>query len=76
MTVEAVAMRDGLALANVTGVSRIEAESDSLTMVNYCQGQNQWWDAAVAIFAECIDLATLIGKITFKLCFHDANCST
>ena len=62
MTVEAMAMRDGLVLANAIGFSRIEAESDSLVVVNYCQGRNQWWDLAAAIFADCID----IGKVSRK----------
>ena len=73
MTVEAMAMRDGLYLANSLGFNRVEAESDSLNVVNYCQGQAQWWDAAAAIFAECVDIATSIGKVIFKHCFRDAN---
>ena len=71
-TVEAMAMRDGLNLANSLGFNRIEAESDSLSVVNYCQGQNQWWDAAAAIFAECIDTSTSIGKVIFLHCYCDA----
>ena len=50
MTVEAMAMRDGLNLANSLGFNRVGAESDSLNLVNYCQGQAQWWDAATTIF--------------------------
>ena len=37
------------------------------------KGQAEWWDAAAAIFAECIDTATLIGKVIFRHCFQDAN---
>ena len=73
MTVEAMAMRDGLYLANSLGFNRVEAESDSLNVVNYCQGQAQWWDAAAAIFAECVDIATSIRKVIFNHCFRDAN---
>ena len=71
--VEARAMRDGLNLANSLGFNRIEAESDSLSVVNNCQGQVQWWDSAAAIFTECFDMATSIGKVIFSHCFRDAN---
>lgn len=73
VTTEAMAMRDGLNLANRLGFNRVEAESDSLNVVNYCQGQHQWWDAAAAIYAECIDSATSIGKVIFTHCFREAN---
>ena len=66
-------MRDGLDLANILGFNRIAAESDSLSVVNNCQGQVQWWDSAAAIFAECFDMATSIGKVTFSHCFHEAK---
>ena len=72
-TTEAMAMRDGLNLANTSGFNRVEAESDFLSVVNCCQGQNQWWDAAATVFAECIDIATLIGKVIFSHCFRKAN---
>lgn len=55
------------------GFNRIEAEYDFLSVVNNCKGQTQWWDAAAAIFAECIDTATSIGKVIFSHCFCDAN---
>ena len=42
-------------------------------MLLTCQGQTQWWDAAAAIFAECIDTATSIGKVIFSHRFRDAN---
>ena len=73
MTSEAMAMRDGLNLANSLGFQRVEAESDSLTVINCCSGQSTWWDAAAAIFAECVDISTLIGKVNFKHCFQSAN---
>jgi ribonuclease HI len=73
MTMEALAMRDGLILANSMGFNRVEAESDSQNVVNYCQGQDQWWDSAAAIFAECIDVATSIGKVIFTHCFREVN---
>lgn len=74
VTIEAMAMRDGLNMVNAMGFNRVEAESDSLSVVNYCQCQEKWWDAAAAIFVECIDSATLVGKVIFKHIFRDANC--
>ena len=60
-------------LANSLGFHNIEAESDSSDVVQFCNGQNQWWDAAAAIFAECLDLATGIGRVKFKHCGRSAN---
>uniref|UniRef100_A0A8I6Y5C3 RNase H type-1 domain-containing protein n=1 Tax=Hordeum vulgare subsp. vulgare TaxID=112509 RepID=A0A8I6Y5C3_HORVV len=68
-----MAMRDGLHLVNSLGFNRVEAESDSLSVIKCCQGQDQWWDAAAAVFAECIDMATSIGKVIFSHCFREAN---
>lgn len=42
-------------------------------MINFCTGQSQWWDAAASIFADCVDLASLIGKVKFKHCYRSAN---
>ena len=69
---EAKAMRDGLQFANSLGFNWVEAESDSLEVIQFCTGQTQWWDASAAVFAECLDTATSIGRVTFKHCFHDA----
>ena len=66
-------MRDGLNLANILGFNRVEVESDSLSVVNCCQGQNQWLDAGAAVFAEGIVTATLIGKVIFSHCFRKEN---
>ena len=74
MTMEATAMRDGLMLANSLGFHNVEAESDSTQVINSCSGQTQWWDASAAIFAECVDIATTIGKVKFKHCSRTTNC--
>ena len=73
VTLEAASMRDGLMLANSLGFHDVEAESDSLEVINFCTGQTQWWDAAAAIFAECVDLTTSIEEVKFKHCFRAAN---
>ncbi|XBI74955.1 hypothetical protein VPH35_068395 [Triticum aestivum] len=68
-----MAMRDGLNLANSLGFQRVEAESDSLTVINCCSGQSTWWDATATIFMKCMDISTLIEKVKFKYCFRSAN---
>ena len=66
-------MRDGLMLANSLGFPRVEVESDSLTVIDYYMGQSRWWDGAAAIFAECVDVASLIGQAKFKHCMRSCN---
>ena len=73
VTSEVVATRDGLAFANTMGFHAIEAESDSLKVVNFCTGHDHWWDAATAIYTEILDLATDVGKVNFMHCFREAN---
>ncbi|KAI4986208.1 hypothetical protein ZWY2020_018838 [Hordeum vulgare] len=63
VTIEAMAMRGGLLLTNSLGFNRVEAESDSLSVIN----------CSAAVFAECIDLSTSIGKVMFSHCFREAN---
>ena len=73
ITMEAMAMRDGLMMANSLGFHNVEAESDSLDVINFCTGRLQWWDAVAAIFAECLDTATSIGRVRFKHCLRATN---
>ncbi|XBH85526.1 hypothetical protein VPH35_073426 [Triticum aestivum] len=68
-----MAMKEGLSLAYSLGLDNVEAESDSLEVINFCTGQSQWWDSAAAIYAECVDLANLIGKVKFKHCNRVVN---
>ena len=68
-----MALRDGLFLANSLGFNRVEAESDSLIVIESCAGDTRWWDDAAAIFAECVDISSLIGKVKFKHCYRSSN---
>jgi ribonuclease HI len=70
---EAMAMREGLALANRLGCNNVIMESDSLETVDACTGADSWWGESAAIFADCVDLAALIGKVVFKHCPREAN---
>lgn len=59
---EAVAMKEGLALANLFGCNDVVAESDSLEVIEACSGQEAWWGDSSAVFADCVDLAAQIGE--------------
>jgi ribonuclease HI len=70
---EATAMLHGLSLANRLGYTHIEAESDSLEVINLCSGTDQIWSDAVAIYADILVQARGIGKVEFMHCRRDAN---
>jgi ribonuclease HI len=70
---EALAMKEGLALANEMGVSNLIAESDSLETVEACSGDQQWHNESAAIFADCVDLVASIGNVSFAQCPREAN---
>ena len=71
VTLEAVAMRDGLMLANSMGFHDVEAESDSLEVINFCTGPNSM------VGCGCSNIrATSIGKVKFIHGFSAANAVT
>ena len=49
------------------------AESGSLEVINLCTAQVQWFDLAAAIYAKCLDVANMIGKVKFRNCKREAN---
>jgi hypothetical protein len=62
---EAIAMREGLSLANHLGCNNVQVESDSIEIVQACMGEESWWGDSSAIFADCIDLAIIIENVKF-----------
>jgi hypothetical protein len=44
---EVLAMRDGLNLAIKTGCNRIQAESDSIEMIEACNGEAKQWQSHI-----------------------------
>lgn len=70
---DAVAMKEGLALANRFGCNDVVAESDSLEVIEACSGQEAWWGDSSAVFADCVDLAAQIGRVSFNHCRREAN---
>jgi hypothetical protein len=70
---EAIAMKQGLALANRLGCTRIQAESDSLDTIDACTGEDYWWSEASAVYANCVDISIAIGSVSFKHCPREVN---
>ena len=71
---EALAMLHGLLFANSIGYQLVEAESDSLEVIQLCSGQERVWNEATAIYAEIMLCAILglfcliiVGEITTRL---------
>jgi ribonuclease HI len=70
---EAIAMREGLILANHLGCSNVQAESDSMEIIEACTWEETWWGESATIYAECVDLVILIGGVQFHHCLREAN---
>jgi ribonuclease HI len=70
---EAMAMKDGLALALRKGCNSVLAESDSSETIDACNGSESWWSEPAAIYADCIDLSTSIGSVIFSRISREAN---
>ena len=66
-------MKEGLMLANRFRCNDVIAESDSLEVIEACSGEEAWWGESSAIFADCVDLITQIGTVTFRHCPREAN---
>jgi ribonuclease HI len=72
-TAEAITMRDGLKLAKNLGCNAVQVESDSMEDINACTGEEMWWSSCAAIYVECVDSISVIGKVTFKHCSRETN---
>jgi hypothetical protein len=70
---EAMAMKEGLALANHNGCNNVIMESESLEPIQACTGEDAWWGESLAIFVDCADLTSLIDQASFKHCPREAN---
>jgi ribonuclease HI len=71
--VEAMAMREGLQLATVVGCNWVQADSDSMEVVQACSGEETWWGESAAIFAQCVDIAMSICRVSFNHCPRETN---
>jgi hypothetical protein len=46
---EAIAMKEGLALASRLGRNSVVAESDSIKIIQSCNGEEMWWSTSALI---------------------------
>jgi ribonuclease HI len=70
---EALAMKEGLLLADRMGCNSVIAEGDSTKTIEACTGIETWWSGQAAVYADCLDIATSIGEVLFKSCPSEAN---
>jgi hypothetical protein len=73
MMTEAIALREGLELATILSLSRVQAKSDSSDVINACNGDERWWNKASEVFADCMDSVATIGEVSFNHCPRKAN---
>jgi ribonuclease HI len=70
---EAIAIKEGLILANRLGCHSLIAESDSIETIDACKGGEIWWTQYAAIYADCMDQVASIGNVSFVHCPREAN---
>jgi hypothetical protein len=59
-------MRERLSLDVRVGCNNIVAESDSMETIEGCTGVTRWWNESSTTYADCVDLATLVGMVSFE----------
>jgi hypothetical protein len=55
-----------------TTKSRVRVKSDSSEIIDACKRDEMWWNDPY-VFADCVDLATSIGDISFSHSPREAN---
>jgi hypothetical protein len=70
---EALAMLHDLKLEQNLGYTSVEAESDSLEVIQQCMCAERIWCDAVTIYAEIIAVAGCIGVVEFSHCRREMN---
>ena len=72
-TAEAVAIQRGLELVEGLGCHQVIVESDSLEVIQACNGVIEIWSPYTAILADCFQKAYRIGVVSFAHCPREAN---
>jgi hypothetical protein len=70
---KALAMTEGLSLANRMRCNSITARLDFIEVIQKCEREEAWWDESVTIYADCVDVRSNIGSVIFKHCLREAN---
>jgi ribonuclease HI len=73
MMAEAIAMKEGLLLANMMGCNSVIVEGDSTETIEACTRIETLWSTLAAVYVDCLDIATTIGEVKFKFCSREAN---
>jgi ribonuclease HI len=70
---EVLAMLHGLMVANSLGFNDVDAESDSLEVIQLCSSAMWIWHDATAIYADILNQARSIEVVFFSHCGRDTN---
>jgi hypothetical protein len=55
------------------GCNNIQADSDSMDVIEACSGEEAWWNESAATYADCMDMVATIGSVSFSHCPREAN---
>jgi hypothetical protein len=55
------------------GCNDLIAECDSSETIEACMGEQNWWNDSSIIFADILDLANTIDKVSLIYCPREAN---
>ena len=72
-TAKALALLKGLQFLESVGCSSVIIESDSLELIQVCNGEIAVWSPYSAILAECFSKASMMEDVSFQHCMRDAN---
>jgi ribonuclease HI len=68
-----MALLKGLEFLEKLGCSSVVVESDSLELIQACNGESEVWSPYDAILTECFVKTSNMFNISFKHCQRDAN---
>jgi ribonuclease HI len=72
-TVEAMALLRGLKFLEKLGVSSVDIESDSLELIQTCNGDTEVSSPYTVVLADCFQIASTMDLVIFEHYFRDAN---
>jgi hypothetical protein len=64
---------DHFIIAHRLGCNVVVSKADSLETIESCTGEETWGMMFTAIYADCVDLDTSIGVVSFKFYPREAN---
>ena len=70
---EAMALLRGLQFLKKLGCSSAIIESDSVELVQACNGEIEVWTSHAAILAEIVMKARMMDTVEFRHCMRDSN---